>query len=148
MMLGLIERSSAKGYDFKIKKLKSLPVLSYFSFCNVLYIWVCPGHPYFSLIESTDSIIKVHIVNYSHITNINIVKNTSATRTQPYPSCCQLYVQYKCKGARLIYICAQRWQYKYTCNVIIIVILFNLTKIVSACTKYYNIHVIYILVIV
>ena len=46
MILGLIERHSVEGYDCKIKKLKSLPVLSYFTFCNVLYIWACPGHPY------------------------------------------------------------------------------------------------------
>ena len=38
--LGLIERHSVEGHDCKIKKLKSLPVLSYFTFCNVLYIYI------------------------------------------------------------------------------------------------------------
>ena len=32
MILGLIEKYSAEDYDCKIKKLKSLPVLSYFIF--------------------------------------------------------------------------------------------------------------------
>ena len=44
--LGLDRKAFCRGYDCKIKKLKSLPVLSYFTFCNVLYIWACPGHPY------------------------------------------------------------------------------------------------------
>ena len=40
-----------------VKKLKSFPARSYFAFCNVFYIWACPGHPYL-YIESTDSIIR------------------------------------------------------------------------------------------
>ena len=45
MVLHLIERYSAKDCDCKTKKLKSLPVLSYFTFCNVLYIWACMSGP-------------------------------------------------------------------------------------------------------
>ena len=56
MILGLIERHSVEGYDYKIKKLKSLPVLSYFTFCNVLYMGVSGPS---LLIESTDSMIII-----------------------------------------------------------------------------------------
>ena len=54
MILGLIERHSAEDYDYKIKKLKSLPVLSYFTFCNVLYIWACPGRDFLSDVHFED----------------------------------------------------------------------------------------------
>ena len=46
MILGSIERYSDEVLAVSVKNLENFPALSYFVFCNVLYIWACPGHPY------------------------------------------------------------------------------------------------------
>lgn len=49
------------------RKLKILPCLSYFAFCNVL--WICPS----LLIESTDSIITQSLILINIILKIMYV---------------------------------------------------------------------------